>query len=140
MNFKNALIFKKWLLPFKHNFFDFYYFSRFPVLIQGETSVGKTSLIQYLAQATGKQCVRVNNHEHTDLQEYVGFYAADETGKLVFKEGKTNIALSKWSICLSLYKLCSDHWALIQACIKVGHTPNGRSTRKDWFSSLCVMI
>ena len=24
--------------------------------------------------------------------------------------------------------------------IKVGHTPNGRSTRKDWFSSLCVMI
>ncbi|XP_033116850.1 midasin-like [Anneissia japonica] len=59
----------------------------FPVLIQGETSVGKTSLIQWLAKATGNRCVRVNNHEHTDLQEYVGFYAADEMGKLMFKEG-----------------------------------------------------
>ncbi|XP_071480621.1 midasin-like [Diadema antillarum] len=60
---------------------------RFPVLIQGETSVGKTSLVNYLAQLTGNHCVRVNNHEHTDLQEYIGFYAADESGKLVFKEG-----------------------------------------------------
>ncbi len=24
--------------------------------------------------------------------------------------------------------------------LKVGYTPNGRSPRKDWFSSLCVMI
>ena len=32
--------------------------------------------------------MRVNNHEHTDLQEYVGCYAADESGKLVFKEGE----------------------------------------------------
>ena len=23
---------------------------------------------------------------------------------------------------------------------KAGHTPNGRSTRYDWFSSLCVVI
>jgi midasin len=57
------------------------------VLLQGETSVGKTSLIKWLAQSTGNICVRVNNHEHTDLQEYVGCYAADEDGKLVFKEG-----------------------------------------------------
>lgn len=40
----------------------------FPILIQGETSVGKTSMIQWLANATGNRCVRVNNHEHTDLQ------------------------------------------------------------------------
>ncbi len=40
----------------------------FPILLQGETSVGKTSLIQWLAKATGNVCVRVNNHEHTDLQ------------------------------------------------------------------------
>ncbi|KAK7081093.1 AAA ATPase midasin [Halocaridina rubra] len=60
---------------------------RFPVLLQGETSVGKTSLITYLARLTGNNCVRINNHEHTDLQEYVGFYAPDENGKLVFKEG-----------------------------------------------------
>ncbi|XP_078068621.1 midasin [Mustelus asterias] len=58
-----------------------------PVLIQGETSVGKTSLISWLAAATGNHSVRINNHEHTDIQEYIGCYASDETGKLVFKEG-----------------------------------------------------
>lgn len=40
----------------------------FPVLLEGETSVGKTSLIEWLAAATGNVCVRLNNHEHTDLQ------------------------------------------------------------------------
>ncbi|CAM1297592.1 MDN1 (predicted) [Pycnogonum litorale] len=60
---------------------------RFPVLLQGETSVGKTSLIQWLAQSSGNYCVRVNNHEHTDIQEYVGSYTADDSGKLVFQEG-----------------------------------------------------
>lgn len=58
-----------------------------PVLIQGETSVGKTSLIRWLAAATGNQCVRINNHEHTDIQEYIGCYSSDDKGKLVFKEG-----------------------------------------------------
>ena len=58
-----------------------------PVLIQGDTSVGKTSLVNYLADLTGNKCVRVNNHEHTDIQEYIGSYTSDETGKLVFKLG-----------------------------------------------------
>ncbi|XP_054617732.1 midasin isoform X2 [Dunckerocampus dactyliophorus] len=58
-----------------------------PVLIQGETSVGKTSLIRWLAAATGNQCVRINNHEHTDIQEYIGCYSSDDRGKLVFTEG-----------------------------------------------------
>jgi len=63
-------------------------FSRkLPVLIQGETSVGKTSLITYLGKITGNTFYRINNHEHTDIQEYIGCYTADETGKLVFREG-----------------------------------------------------
>ncbi|XP_061171072.1 midasin-like [Saccostrea echinata] len=66
-----------------------------PVLLQGETSVGKTSLVNYLAQSSGNVCVRVNNHEHTDLQEYVGCYSADQTGKLVFKEGVLVEAMRK---------------------------------------------
>ncbi|CAB1342786.1 unnamed protein product [Coregonus sp. 'balchen'] len=33
------------------------------------------------------QCVRINNHEHTDIQEYIGCYSSDGKGKLVFKEG-----------------------------------------------------
>ncbi|CAH6722528.1 midasin [[Candida] jaroonii] len=60
---------------------------RFPVLIQGPTSAGKTSMIQYLANITGHKFVRINNHEHTDLQEYLGTYVSDSTGKLVFREG-----------------------------------------------------
>jgi midasin len=67
---------------------NFYFNRQHPVLLQGETSVGKTSLVTWLAKSTGNLCVRVNNHEHTDLQEYVGCYSADESGKLVFKEGK----------------------------------------------------
>lgn len=60
---------------------------RFPVLIQGPTSAGKTSMIKYLADLTGHKFVRINNHEHTDLQEYLGTYVTDDTGKLTFKEG-----------------------------------------------------
>uniref|UniRef100_A0A3Q4MRM4 Midasin n=1 Tax=Neolamprologus brichardi TaxID=32507 RepID=A0A3Q4MRM4_NEOBR len=66
-----------------------------PVLIQGETSVGKTSLIRWLAAATGNQCVRINNHEHTDVQEYIGCYSSDDRGKLVFKEGVLIDAMRK---------------------------------------------
>ncbi|KAI0389407.1 midasin [Xylariaceae sp. FL0594] len=60
---------------------------RFPVLIQGPTSAGKTSMIEYLANYSGNKFVRINNHEHTDLQEYLGTYVSDATGKLQFQEG-----------------------------------------------------
>ncbi|KAI0036574.1 midasin [Vararia minispora EC-137] len=61
---------------------------RFPVLIEGPTSSGKTSSIEYLAKQTGHRFVRINNHEHTDIQEYLGTYVSDlQTGKLVFKDG-----------------------------------------------------
>lgn len=65
----------------------------YPVLLQGETSVGKTSLITFLAKLTGNKCVRVNNHEHTDIQEYIGCYGPDDNGNLVFKEGKNFLLL-----------------------------------------------
>lgn len=68
---------------------------RFPVLIQGPTSAGKTSMIKYLADITGHEFVRINNHEHTDLQEYLGTYIADDTGKLAFREGVLVEALRK---------------------------------------------
>ncbi|XP_049611993.1 midasin isoform X4 [Syngnathus scovelli] len=66
-----------------------------PVLIQGETSVGKTSLIRWLATATGNHCVRINNHEHTDIQEYIGCYSSNDKGKLVFTEGVLIDAMRK---------------------------------------------
>lgn len=60
---------------------------RFPILIQGPTSAGKTSMIEYLANFTGNKFVRINNHEHTDLQEYLGTYVSGPDGKLKFQEG-----------------------------------------------------
>ncbi|KRX50846.1 Midasin, partial [Trichinella murrelli] len=60
---------------------------KFPVLLQGETSVGKTSLINYLANCTGNVCMRINNHQNTDIQDYVGNYVNDASGQLVFVEG-----------------------------------------------------
>ena len=61
---------------------------RFPILIEGPTSSGKTSSIEYLAKRTGHHFVRINNHEHTDIQEYLGSYVSDPlTGKLVFNDG-----------------------------------------------------
>ncbi|KAL1494716.1 hypothetical protein ABEB36_010268 [Hypothenemus hampei] len=68
---------------------------KLPVLLQGDTSVGKTSLIMYLAKSSGNKCVRINNHEHTDLQEYIGSYVADPAGKLVFREGVLVEAMRK---------------------------------------------
>ncbi|OAD61618.1 Midasin [Eufriesea mexicana] len=83
---------------------------KMPVLLQGDTSVGKTSLITYLAKASGHICVRINNHEHTDLQEYVGTYVADSAGKLVFKEGILVDAMRKgyWIILDELNLAPSD--------------------------------
>ncbi|KAI9742560.1 MAG: hypothetical protein M1818_003700 [Claussenomyces sp. TS43310] len=60
---------------------------RFPVLVQGPTSAGKTSMIEYLAKFSGNKFVRINNHEHTDLQEYLGTYVSGSDGQLRFQEG-----------------------------------------------------
>lgn len=60
---------------------------QFPVLIQGPTSSGKTSMIEYLAKRTGHKFTRINNHEHTDLQEYLGTYISGADGRIQFQEG-----------------------------------------------------
>ena len=75
---------------------------RFPILIEGPTSSGKTSSIEYLAKRTGHRFVRINNHEHTDIQEYLGSYVSDPlTGKLVFNDG------------LLIQALREGHWIVL---------------------------
>ncbi|KAG8214523.1 midasin [Butyriboletus roseoflavus] len=75
---------------------------RFPVLIEGPTSSGKTSAVEYLARRTGHRFIRINNHEHTDIQEYIGSYVSDPaTGKLVFKDG------------LLVHALRCGHWIVL---------------------------
>lgn len=61
--------------------------------MQGPTSSGKTSLIGHLAAQTGHRCIRINNHEGTDLQEYLGSYVTDSQGRLTFREGALVTAL-----------------------------------------------
>ncbi|KAL8274975.1 hypothetical protein Esti_001031 [Eimeria stiedai] len=67
--------------------------SRCALLLEGPTSCGKTSVVSFLAAATGHKCVRINNHEHTDIQEYLGSYAPDAAGRLVFNEGPLTLAV-----------------------------------------------
>jgi len=66
-----------------------------PVLLEGPTSSGKTTMVEYLAARCGHRCVRINNHEHTDVQEYTGSYASDSNGRLCFREGLLVQALRK---------------------------------------------
>ena len=58
-----------------------------PVLLEGPTSAGKTSVVEYIAARCGYNVVRINNHEHTDIQEYLGAFAPDDNGSLVFQDG-----------------------------------------------------
>ncbi|GMH65392.1 hypothetical protein TrST_g10125 [Triparma strigata] len=72
-----------------------------PILIEGPTSAGKTTLVEFLSAKTGHRCVRINNHEHTDVQEYTGCYVTNALGQLVFREGILVEALRKgWWIIL----------------------------------------
>lgn len=83
---------------------------KYPILLQGPTSSGKTSMIEYLAACTGHDFVRINNHEHTDLQEYLGSYSSDEHGNLAFQEGILVTALRQghWLVLDELNLAPSD--------------------------------
>jgi midasin len=61
--------------------------SDYPILLEGPTSCGKTAVVHFLGEITGNKVVRINNHQHTDLEEYIGTYCPDQKGKLVFREG-----------------------------------------------------
>ena len=72
-----------------------------PILLQGPTSAGKTSLVHHLASLTHHHLVRINNHQHTDVSEYLGAYCGDERGQLKFREGVLVEAVRKgWWIVL----------------------------------------
>ncbi|KAJ1448001.1 P-loop containing nucleoside triphosphate hydrolase protein [Pelagophyceae sp. CCMP2097] len=58
-----------------------------PILLQGPTCAGKTTLVEYVAKRLGVRCHRVNNHEHTDVAEYVGRYAPDALGGIEWRDG-----------------------------------------------------
>jgi midasin len=81
-----------------------------PILLEGPTSSGKTSLVEYIAARCGHHVVRINNHEHTDVQEYTGAFAADQNGSLSFRDGILVQALrqGQWVILDELNLAPSD--------------------------------
>ncbi len=89
--------------------------------LQGPTSTGKTSLVAYLAEQTGHRCVRINNHEQTDLQEYLGSYIADENGRLVFREGAlvTAVRQGHWVVLDELNLAPSEVLEALNRCALV---------------------
>ena len=72
-----------------------------PILLEGPTSAGKTSIVEYIANRCGFKVVRINNHEHTDIQEYLGGFAPDAKGSLVFQDG------------LLVQALRNGHWVIL---------------------------
>ena len=61
--------------------------ARPPIICEGSTGAGKTSLVTYLSRMSRHKLVRINNHEHTDLQDYFGQYVSQPDGGLLFQEG-----------------------------------------------------
>ena len=67
-----------------------------PVFFEGPISVGKTSIIRYVTSIAGHKCIRINNHEHSEVEEYLGNYFPD-------KQGNSSSPKSLW------FKLSKGH-------------------------------
>ncbi|KGG50167.1 midasin, partial [Mitosporidium daphniae] len=55
------------------------------LMLVGPTSAGKTTAVAELARRTGHRLIRINNHEHTDVSEYLGawgFSHVDDEAKM----------------------------------------------------------
>ncbi len=61
--------------------------SNYAVLLEGPTSVGKTSIVEYLAKLLNQKILRINNNQNTEVEEYLGSYTTDSNGNFYFKEG-----------------------------------------------------
>ena len=67
-------------------------------------------MIEYVAARCGHCVVRINNHEHTDIQEYTGAFCTDSTGSISFQDGLLVRALKEgnWVILDELNLAPSD--------------------------------
>jgi len=57
-----------------------------PALLIGETGVGKTSMVRYVAEKNKKKCVRFNLNGETTVDEFVGRWTL-VNGQTVYQEG-----------------------------------------------------
>lgn len=75
--------------------------------------------MSHLAAQTGHKCIRINNHEGTDLQEYLGSYVSDEQGRLRFMEGALVTALREghWVVLDELNLAPSEVLEALNRCV-----------------------
>lgn len=80
-----------------------------PVLLQGDTSTGKTSLIFALASKHSRKVVRINNHNQTEASDYLGSYTSTKDG-IRFKYGPLVSAMKQghWIVLDELNLAPSD--------------------------------
>ena len=62
----------------------FLFDNNLPILLEGPTSTGKTSVVNYLSTLMNQKVVRINNHRDTDIEEYIGKFIPSKTGNIVF--------------------------------------------------------
>ena len=61
--------------------------SEYAVLLEGPTSCGKTSIVEFLAKCLNQKILRINNNQNTEVEEYLGSYTTDKNGNFYFNEG-----------------------------------------------------
>lgn len=68
---------------------------KMPVLLIGETGTGKTSLVRHIAYETKNAFVRVNHNGGTTIEDLVGRWIIDGSGKTVWVDGILVQAMKK---------------------------------------------
>ena len=66
--------------------------ARKPILLQGPTSAGKTSMVEYLARRSGHEFVRINNHKCMEIADYFGQYVQSSDGSITYADGPLVVA------------------------------------------------
>jgi midasin len=79
---------------------------RKPLLLEGSPGVGKTSIVEALAAATGHRVVRINLSEQTDMMDLLGSDMPIEGGKAGQFAWSDGVLLQAGT--LSFFSSCSD--------------------------------
>eukprot|EP00397_Hematodinium_sp_SG-2012_P000002 GEMP01000002.1.p1 GENE.GEMP01000002.1~~GEMP01000002.1.p1 ORF type:complete len:4987 (+),score=1049.94 GEMP01000002.1:46-15006(+) len=97
---------------------------RLPVLLEGHSAVGKTTMIADLAKMKGKSVERVNNTEDTRIEDYLGAWIP-EGRQFVFQKGALRRAMEDGSWFLAdEFNLCPPSEMSLLAPILEGDASN----------------
>ncbi len=84
---KNNFILTKMFINHLETLIQIITLSDYAVLLEGPTSCGKTSIIEFLAKTLNQKILRINNNQNTEVEEYIGTYTTNKNGNFFFNEG-----------------------------------------------------